>query len=127
MYKNAWKCHRCPKSNDEKGCPAWIEYSETNIITGEVRITKECSFQAMPKFLVKVIEASNRPAAAVESTRNEIAAGFGRVISSIQNSVAFAASAPSNRIAKDVRHAINGPDSDKSEFIPNNTDLVTSG
>lgn len=78
-YKNAWKCHRCPQSNGEKGCPAWVEYMQTN--GKEERLRKECLFQALPVFMIETIAAANRPAAAVESTRNEMARqlqeGFG--------------------------------------------------
>lgn len=78
-YKNAWNCKRCPQSNGENGCPAFVEYQQENPVTGETRTAKECLFQALPVFLVEVIKASNRPAAAVESTRNEIAKGFQKV------------------------------------------------
>lgn len=77
----------CPRNADPKAgkyCPAWTEYTETNLQTGEERITKECVFQALPKFLVETLKASNRPAAAVESTRNEIADGFRRVSERIE-------------------------------------------
>lgn len=81
-YKNAWNCRRCPQRNDENGCPAWIEYTQENA-HGEQRTQKECLFQALPVFLVEVIKASNRPAAAIESTRNELAEqlqqGFGAI------------------------------------------------
>lgn len=69
----------CPRNNDPKAgkyCPAWTEYAETNIQTGEERLKKECMFQAMPRFLIECVKASNRPAAAMESSRNEIAKGF---------------------------------------------------
>mgnify|MGYP000736351240 CR=1 FL=1 len=72
----------CPRNNDpEKGayCPAWTEYTETNHQTGEDRIQKECMFTAMPKFMAHTLAAANRPAAAIESTRNEIAKGFSQV------------------------------------------------
>lgn len=73
---------RCPRNNDpEKGayCPAWTETLEHNAETGEERIQKECMFQALPRWMMHVVSASNRPAAAVESTRNEIAQGFAQV------------------------------------------------
>ena len=69
----------CPRNSEPKAgkyCPAWLEYSETNVSTGEERITRECMFQALPRFFVETIKASNRPAAAMESSRNEIARGF---------------------------------------------------
>lgn len=69
----------CPRNSDPqqgKYCPAWTEYAETNLQTGEERIKKECMFQAMPRFMIETVKAANRPAAAMESTRNEIARSF---------------------------------------------------
>lgn len=86
-YKNAWNCKRCPQRNDENGCPAWVEYTQENA-QGEQRVQKECLFQALPLFLTETIKASNRPAAAIESTRNELAEqlqrGFGVIGGAIQ-------------------------------------------
>lgn len=69
----------CPRNSDPqrgKYCPAWTEYAETNIQSGEERIKRECMFQAMPRFMIECVRAANRPAAAMESSRNEIARGF---------------------------------------------------
>lgn len=52
---------------------------ETNVATGEERPISGCFYQVMPRLMVEVIKASNRPAAAIESTRNEIATGFARL------------------------------------------------
>lgn len=71
MYKNAWNCKKCPESSGKNGCPAWTEYAEKHG-DGTERITKECLFQALPKFLLHTLAASNRPAAAMESLRNEL-------------------------------------------------------
>jgi len=71
-YKNAWKCQKCPQSNDEKGCPCWTELMETNVQTGQERITKKCLFQLMPNLLVQVIKAGNRPAAEISAMRGEV-------------------------------------------------------
>lgn len=76
-YRNAWNCKRCPQRADAEGCPAWVEYTQENVASGEQRLRKECLFQALPVFLTEVIRASNRPAAAVESVRNELAQGLG--------------------------------------------------
>lgn len=73
VYKNAWNCRKCPQRNDESGCPAWVEYMQENTATGEQRLRKECLFQALPVFMIETIKAANRPAAAMESTRNELA------------------------------------------------------
>ena len=75
-FKRAFECRKCPQRNDEQGCPAWWEIVETNLETKEERITKGCGWTLMPRFMIEVIKASNRPAAAVESCRNEIATGF---------------------------------------------------
>ena len=77
-YKNADNCKQCPKRNDEDGCQWWWEWVETNG-TGQERLRKQCGKSAMQVFMVEVIKASNRPAAAVESTRNEIVKGFERL------------------------------------------------
>jgi hypothetical protein len=72
----------CPRNNDPEAgsyCPAWVEYTQTNLHTQEERTAKECLFQALPVFLVETLRAANRPAAAVESTRNEIARGFAEI------------------------------------------------
>ena len=72
----------CPQNNDPaRGnyCPAWWESLVTNVMTGEERVNKSCGWQQLPVFLIEVVKASNRPAAAIESTRNEIAAGMERV------------------------------------------------
>jgi hypothetical protein len=74
--KNAFVCHKCP----EKGCPMWWETVATSL-DGEVKIIKSCGFTQLPTYLIEVVKASNRPAAAVESARDEIAKGFGQVSS----------------------------------------------
>lgn len=74
MYKDAFKCSRY-KVGRVCDCPAWLELLERND-KGEERITKDCSFKLMPRMMIEVIKASNRPAAAIESTRNEIVRGF---------------------------------------------------
>lgn len=79
---------KCPKNSDPakgKYCPAWTEYMETNPQTGEERLQKECLFQAMPRFMIETIKAANRPAAAIESTRNEIANGMSTVFTMLSH------------------------------------------
>ena len=81
-HTKAFQCHECPRNADpERGpsCPAWWEYVATEIASGREEIRRECGWQAMPRFFVEVIRASNRPAAAVEDTRNQIVAGFAEV------------------------------------------------
>lgn len=75
MSKCALIGRECPKTNSPNAkffCPAWSDgIVWTNTQTGEERIV-HCSFEALMPALVEVIKASNRPAAAIESTRNEI-------------------------------------------------------
>lgn len=90
-YKDPFNCKDCPES--EKGCPCWTEIVETNIQTGEERITKDCLLKLMPRLLIEVIKASNRPAAAIESTRNalveNLTKGFSSIVSSIEETKAL--------------------------------------
>lgn len=83
-YKNAWNCRKCPESNTEQGCPAWVEYAERNLQTGEDRFTKECVFQALPKFLIHTLAAANQAAATMDSHRNEIVTAFAPLAHALQ-------------------------------------------
>jgi len=84
-YKNAWNCRKCPESNGENGCPAWVEYAERNLQTGEDRFMKECVFQALPKFLIHTLSAANQAAATVDSHRNELVEAFGPLAAALQS------------------------------------------
>jgi len=72
IYKNAEKCHKCPKSNDENGCPWWWEFVQTNLQTGEERVQKQCGKAALPVFLTEVIRAANRPAEEISAMRDQV-------------------------------------------------------
>ena len=66
-------CDHCPRTSDEKlprFCVMWWEYTQMND-KGDQRTIKECGFRSLPLFLTEVIKASNRPAAAIESMRDE--------------------------------------------------------
>lgn len=81
-HRAAFQCTQCPQNNDPargRSCPTWWEWTAEHLGTGESRIVKQCGWTAMPIFFTEVIKASNRPAAAVESTRNEIATGLAEV------------------------------------------------
>lgn len=75
MSKCALTNRKCPKTNDQNAkffCPAWHDgIVWTNSQTNEEKIVN-CSFEMMIPAMIEVIQASNRPAAAIESTRNEI-------------------------------------------------------
>lgn len=63
----------CPGHNEtDGGCPAWLEVIHTNTVTGEEKLIKDCGLTMLPMFMVEVIKASNRGAAAIESTRNHM-------------------------------------------------------
>lgn len=78
-YAKAWQCEACPQSNGEQGCPAWSEIIEAHVRTGEERITKDCLFRLLPKMMVEVVKASNRPAAELGEMRAELFKGFSAV------------------------------------------------
>ena len=84
MYKHAFECKKCPKRNDVDGCPGWWEIIYEELNTNAVKVEKGCYLTHLPKMMVEVIKASNRPAAAVESCRNEIVNGFSNVSSALR-------------------------------------------
>jgi hypothetical protein len=77
---NPETCEKCPHRYDAAGCPCWIGpqagFMETNVVTKEERFVTGCFYQVIPKLMVEVIKASNRPAAAVEGIRNEMVRGM---------------------------------------------------
>lgn len=83
-------CEKCPNRYSSQGCPCWIGeragFMKTNVQTGEEAFVTGCFYQVIPWLMVEVIKASNRPAAAAESTRNEIVAGFHKVAAAIVSS-----------------------------------------
>lgn len=86
MHKAAFQCAKCPRNADpERGpsCPAWWETIHTNVATGEEKTWKSCAWEQLPHYLIEVIKAANRPAAAIEGTRQEIAQGLSRVATTI--------------------------------------------
>jgi hypothetical protein len=89
----------CPQTSDQNAkrfCPLWAEGGIVwqNDITGQERV-EHCGARMMVPGMIEVIKASNRPAAAVESTRNEIVAGFDRV----SKAVALSGAARRKRLA----------------------------
>lgn len=77
--KNAFNCSKCPGKSGDGGCPAFWETTWTNP-SGEVKLIKDCAFAQMPLYFIELIKAANRPAAAIESTRNEIVGGFAALV-----------------------------------------------
>lgn len=83
-FKRAFDCKRYD-GKTPCDCPCWMQILETNIQTGEERITADCKHIVEPRIWVEILKASNRPAAAVESTRNEIATGLRNVAEALRN------------------------------------------
>lgn len=71
-YAAAYRCHDCPQSNREDGCPKWIEIIETNTITQQERMTCGCVDVLYPTLCVEIIKASNRPAAEISAMRDQV-------------------------------------------------------
>lgn len=77
------ECPRTSDPNAKRFCPAWhpgIVWK--NDATGEEQVVN-CSMRAIMPGMVQVIAASNRPAKAIESVRNELAeklTGIGAII-----------------------------------------------
>ena len=82
-YKNANKCHKCPQSNGEKGCPHWMEITMKND-TGGMKIDKACGHVLMPTLLMMTVNAANRTTEQVSGVQGEIAKGF-EVLSILTN------------------------------------------
>lgn len=79
MSKCALSNLPCPRTNNPAAarfCPAWTEgVVWTNMQTGQEKVV-HCALEMLMPAVIEVIKAANRPAAAVESTRNEIVRGF---------------------------------------------------
>ena len=74
--RNPNTCDKCPQRFDPAGCQWWIEPSWGIVETNgeETRLLSGCcGIPHLFRLQAYVIGASNRPAAAVESARNEIA------------------------------------------------------
>ncbi len=73
-YKGAFECNKCPMSNTpdaSRSCPMWWEFLVTPVGASQSELKKMCGYQALPTFLTEIISASNRPAAAIESMRDD--------------------------------------------------------
>jgi len=89
-FKKAFACSKgkpCPESNDENGCPNWMEIVMENAESGETKINKGCAPQLMPTMMVEVIKASNRPAAEMGEIRHSLINGFHELAQSQHNMV----------------------------------------
>jgi len=82
-YKNAFKCHKCPQSNKEDGCPAWNEVVMTNAQTGETKLMKGCTFQILPFIMTEAIKQSMISANTFAKIKNEIARGYSLIAQAV--------------------------------------------
>jgi len=84
-YQGAFECDNCPMNGDAtkgRACPAWWETIWTR--DGEQKIDKSCGLVQLPKFLVEVVKASNRPMAQMNGLQNEIAEGLTKINANVQ-------------------------------------------
>lgn len=81
-------CERCPHRFSETGCPAWIGpengFMERQDATGAERLVTGCFYPIVIRLMQHVIQAANRPAAAMNSWRNEMVEGIGKVARALQ-------------------------------------------
>ena len=82
-YKNAWKCKKCPQTNNETGCPMWWEVVMKNDETGQTKVEKGCGFQLLPSMMALVSTNSLHSVAASYDMRNKVLKNVGKVISAV--------------------------------------------
>ena len=58
----------------------WWELGFVNAATGEERTERACGYSLMPKLLLEVIKASNRPTASLDKMATEVSKGFVGII-----------------------------------------------
>lgn len=82
---------QCSSDKQRARCIWWIDGEglppEVNTVTGEVRPTRGCFPEVALRWLVDVSKTNRSAAAAVETNRNEVAAGLGRVAAAIVSRV----------------------------------------
>lgn len=78
-FKNAFKCNKCPMSNDENGCPMWWEMVMTNE-DNQTKVEKGCGYQMMPQLLVEVIKTADHTTAAAYDMRNKVVESVANVL-----------------------------------------------
>jgi hypothetical protein len=77
-YKNAFNCKKCPQSNNEKGCPVWLESVATEVTSGETRLQKGCGFQMLPMFMAGIAKATDMQAGEVSAMKQEVVDRVGK-------------------------------------------------
>lgn len=74
-YKNAFKCRKCPQSNDEKGCPVWWEQVWEEEDTKEQVLTSGCGFVLAQNLILDVVKQGFGARAEVNEMRKEVVNG----------------------------------------------------
>lgn len=77
----------CPETSDPGRkwyCPWFWETIATDIATGKETLVRSCGAGQLQTYMIEVIKASNRPAAAVESMRNEMVNGVATLAAGVR-------------------------------------------
>jgi hypothetical protein len=77
-YKNAFKCHKCPQTSDETGCPVWWEQVWEEQDTKEQVLTSGCGFTMAQTLLLDVVKQGFGARAEVNEMRKEVVTGVER-------------------------------------------------
>lgn len=72
----AFACNKCPRTADLSvgGCPVWWEVLERHNVTDAERLTADCGFRIMPRFLTDTMRMAHRAAAQSTADREVIGA-----------------------------------------------------
>lgn len=70
LYKKAFQCKKCPESNEENGCPCWLELVWTNDDTGQAKVDKGCFFQKAPLLMLESVKSGNQASEHASQMRN---------------------------------------------------------
>jgi hypothetical protein len=80
-YKNAYNCKRCPQTNDESGCPKWLEITEHQdplVAEGDgFVIRKGCVDQMLPGILIAIAKGVHTGACETSALREATARSVG--------------------------------------------------
>lgn len=70
----AFACNKCPQhaALASGGCPMWWEVLERNAATESERLTEDCGFRIMPRYLTEVMRMAHRAAAQSAQSREDI-------------------------------------------------------
>ena len=97
-FVGAFDCASCPQNADPaqgRACPMFWETVYTEPSTGKIDIVRACGYTQLPRFLIEVIRASNRPAASIDKVNNTIAGEFSKMETLLAKTLAVPAFSPS--------------------------------